>query len=448
MDASKTPDFRDRQVCVAGMGYVGLTLAVAMAEAGLQVLGVERDPSVCAGLQAGEPHFFEFGLREALARLTASGRLSFTTQIPADCLATVFVIAVGTPLGADARVRHDMVERVAHDIAAVRKPGDLVILRSTVQIGTTRSVVLPILQRSGQDVEIAFCPERTQQGAALVELRHLPQIVGGLTPEATQRAARLFRLITPNIVEVSSPETAEMIKLVDNTSRDVAFAYANEISRMCEGVGVSAPEVIRAAKRDYPRAHLFMPGPVGGPCLTKDPHILLQSAPSESDGSLTAAARQINAALVPDTVRRLVGYLQQQGALQKPQPLVSILGLAFKGRPVTDDLRGSTAVELVQTLHELLPRARVQGFDAVASAKGLQQLGVAPLSTVDNAFAGADLVIIHNNHAHFEDLPLGALSGAMASPAYIYDFWNLFDARALTLAPGRHYLGLGACSLA
>lgn len=430
------------------MGYVGLTLAVVMAEVGFRVLGVERDEAVCAGLLAGSPHFFEVGLSESLSRLVAAGQLDFATQIPANCPATAFVIAVGTPLGPDGRARLDMVERVANAIDAVRKPGDLVILRSTVQIGTTSQIVLPILERGGQPVDVAFCPERTQQGAALRELRELPQIIGGATPQAAARAAKLFQAITPSLIQVSSPDTAEMIKLVDNTSRDVAFAYANEISRMCEGVGVSAPEVIRAAKRDYPRAHLFMPGPVGGPCLTKDPHILVQSAHAGgADSQLTSAARQINEALIPDTIRRLISYLQQRGALQTPHPVVSILGLAFKGRPVTDDLRGSTALELVRTLHELLPSARLQGFDAVATDDGLRGLGVCPLASVNAAFADAELVLIHNNHTQFENLPLPHLSRSMADPAYIYDFWNLFDAATLTLAPGRHYLGLGSRSL-
>ena len=143
-------------------------------------------------------------------------------------------------------------------------------MRSTVKIGTTRNLVHPVLEASGKRFDLAFCPERTVEGQALEELRWLPQIVGGETLDVTVRAGQLFQFLTPTVVRVSSVETAEMVKLVDNSQRDVHFAYSNEVARVCDVIGISAAEVIQAGKRGYPRTNLPMPGPVGGPCLEKD----------------------------------------------------------------------------------------------------------------------------------------------------------------------------------
>ncbi len=137
--------------------------------------------------------------------------------------------------------------------------------------------MLPILQEVGVPFEIAFCPERTIEGNALAELRRLPQIVGADKVETAMRATRLFMETTPTVVRVRSIEAAEMVKLIDNTSRDLIFAFSNEIAQACDAVGVSAIEVINAGKLGYPRTNLPLPGPVGGPCLTKDPYILAQS---------------------------------------------------------------------------------------------------------------------------------------------------------------------------
>ncbi len=232
----------DRRICVLGMGYVGLTLAAVMADAGFRVLGVEIRDDVLALLAIGKAHFHEPGLSEKLGRAVANGSLSFAKHMPPDWAGTVFIITVGTPLDEKRRSRIDMVERVAGEVAALLKPHDLVIMRSTVKLGTTRAIVMPILERAGVPYDLAFCPERTLEGDALAELRHLPQIVGGVSASATARAAQIFQALTPTVVRVSDIETAEMIKLVDNAQRDVAFAYANEIDmRVSDAVSASAP---------------------------------------------------------------------------------------------------------------------------------------------------------------------------------------------------------------
>ena len=254
-------NFPDRSVCVLGLGYVGLTLAATMASVGFRVWGIEIRPQVVADLRKGRPHFHEPGLQDHLSRTVESGALTVHESIPADCDATVYIITVGTPLGPNGRARLDMIEHTAREVAGAMPPNALVVLRSTVRLGTTRNVVAPILEATGRAYDLAFCPERTLEGSALKELRTLPQIVGGATLQATVRASQLFQFITVTTIRVANLETAETIKLVDNTQRDVHFAFSNEVARICDAIGVSAAEVINAGKLGYPAHQPAAAGP-------------------------------------------------------------------------------------------------------------------------------------------------------------------------------------------
>ncbi|MDD9878948.1 MAG: nucleotide sugar dehydrogenase [Magnetovibrio sp.] len=437
-------DYPDRAVCVVGLGYVGLTLAVTMADVGFQVHGVEIREEVLDKLQRGEPHFFEPGLTDMLARAAEHGRLTYARHITGEPVTRVYVITVGTPLDGDGRSRMDMVANVSREIAGVLNDGDLVIMRSTVKIGTTRDVVMPILDSAGVDYDIAFCPERTLEGQALPELRHLPQIVGAQNEQANARTAQLFQYLTPTVVRVGSIETAETIKLVDNAQRDVRFGFANEVARVCDAVGVSAEEVIRAGKLGYPRTNIPMPGPVGGPCLEKDPYILAESV-EDKIGTLaiTLGARRLNEAQPADAI----GHLKAASAAIDgfpDDPVVTLAGIAFKGRPATDDMRGTTARLILDALMDAYPDARFRGFDALVDDATLSAFGLQPADDLEAAFAGANLFVIANNHPAFESMPVTRLAASMARPALIYDFWNNFIATDLDLPAGVGYLALGS----
>ena len=171
--------FRDPDICILGLGYVGLTLAVVMAEVGFRIQGVEICEDIVRGLKKGEPHFHEPGLAGRLTSLLKSGRLSVSEHIPKNLDASVFIVTVGTPLDANRNIRVDMIGNVAREIAQHLKSGDMVVVRSTVEIGTTRNLIKPILDATGCPYDLVFCPERTLEGQALRELRELPQIVAG-----------------------------------------------------------------------------------------------------------------------------------------------------------------------------------------------------------------------------------------------------------------------------
>ena len=354
-----SPDFPDRTICIVGLGYVGLTLAVAMAEVGFRVVGVECRSDVVTELREGKPHFYEPKLPEALRRLLQMGDLTIHTEIPPEVSPNVYIVTVGTPLGDKGQVRLDMVEDAVQAVADHSVDNALVVMRSTLRLGTTSDIVAPILAASGKNFDIAFCPERTVEGQALSELRYLPQIVGGMSHTASLRAAAVFQFLTPTVVRVSEPETAEMIKMIDNTHRDVSFAFSNEIARACDAAGVSAVDVIRAGKLGYPRTNLYMPGPVGGPCLSKDPHILSEGLRKFGvDLEIAPTARHLNERQPSEIAALLVRLVRGFGGFSTA-PKISLLGLAFKGRPITDDLRGTMATPIFAALQERFPGGNI-----------------------------------------------------------------------------------------
>jgi UDP-N-acetyl-D-mannosaminuronic acid dehydrogenase len=435
---------RDRKICIMGLGYVGLTLAVVMAEVGFDVQGVEIRDDVVRDLARGKPHFHEPGLAGRLARVLKSGRLSVSQHIPADFDASVYVVTVGTPLDGAGKVRVDMVVNVVREIAEHLKDRDMVVMRSTVELGTTRNVVKPLLDATGQSFDLVFCPERTLEGQALRELRELPQIVGGHDQDARIRAAQVFQFLTPTVVQVSSLETAELIKLVDNAQRDVHFGLSNEVARLADAIGVSAMEVIRAGKLGYPRTDLPVPGPVGGPCLEKDSHILasglggLGIAPE-----IIMAARRTNERQPGEVIAQLHGLCCRFDNFPDA-PVITLAGVAFKGRPETDDLRGTMARPILAALRAAFPLGRFRGFDIAVEATTIRKtFQIEAAQSIDDAFAGSNLLIIANNHPCFERMPLSSLAEQMARPAIIFDFWNNFAAGTIDVPEGVAYTGLG-----
>jgi nucleotide sugar dehydrogenase len=441
-------DFPDRRVCVLGLGYVGLTLAVAMADVGFDVLGIEIRDAVLDLLTDGKAHFHEPGLERKLQQVIQSGKLTFCKDIPVDWIGSVFIITVGTPLAADGRSRLDMIENASRQVAKCLKNGSLVIMRSTVKLGITRKIVMPILDGTGCEYDLAFCPERTLEGKALAELRTLPQIVGGITYGAGVRASQLFQFLTPTVVRVSDVETAEMIKLIDNAQRDVAFAYANEVARACDAIGISAAEVIQAGKLGYPRTNLPMPGPVGGPCLEKDPHILAERLRELGvEPEITMAARRTNENQPAEVVAHLRCVTAGLSGFAAT-PVITLLGIAFKGQPATDDLRGTMAKPVLAHLRRAFPDAIFRGYDAVVSQDSMRGFGLEPMITLEHAFAESSLIVILNNHPVFGAMAIDKLAGGMKKPSLIYDFWNFFKTSDLYLPQGVAYMALGSHGLA
>lgn len=429
------------RVAVIGLGYVGLTLAVALARRGVKVLGVERRQDVVDLANQGVPHFSEMGLAEALDTVVRNGCFEATTSLSGYAPCQYYVVTVGTPLHVETHLpRLDMIEAATREVATHFEEGATVILRSTVQIGTARDVVKPQLDEARRPYFLAMCPERTLEGDALRELADLPQIVGGLDSSSADRAASLFGQLTHTIVRVESLETAEMIKLVDNTYRDVTFAFGNEVARACEAIGVNAHDVIRFGKLGYARTNVARPGLVGGPCLEKDPHILLHSLGTHGvDLEITRSARLINERQPAETVRSIIDIAdrRQTGRTLK----VAVLGAAFKGVPETDDLRGSMAIRVIDAIRDTGRFGDIRVFDPVISATVLnaQLPGIVACETIDEALADIDLAIIANNHPAFSRIAVDDYRHKIGGSGFLYDYWNHLESEPKEKKSGFYY---------
>lgn len=428
----------DQNVCIVGIGYVGLTLAMVMAEAGFNVWGVEKNPKILKLIRRGTPHFIEKGFIVRLKHCLDVGKLQFIEQIKTACQTTsptVFLITVGTPLDAKNKPRLDMVQSVANEVADWMPENALVILRSTVQLGTSRQIVLKELEKSNKKFMLAYCPERTVEGNAINELTHLPQIVGGLTKEASQRATNIFQKITPTIIQVSSLETAEIIKLLDNSFRDLSFAVGNEVALLCEAAGLDGNEIINAANIGYARTQIPSPGFVGGPCLHKDPHILQESlAAYRYVPKLIQQGRLLNESIPAYVCDRIseIAPLTTRGKDNK----ISVLGLAFKGRPETDDTRESSSLELINLLRQRYPDAKLCVHDFAVRDEAIKELGLSPVS-LEDAFNDATIVIVANNNIKYEWVNSDPLIASMKSAGVVFDVWSVLPLQESNAYPNQ-----------
>ena len=415
---SSTPEPEVADVCIVGLGYVGLTLATAFALAGLRVAGVERSSAVVGIVASGLSPFHEDGLDAAIAQVTSDGRLTAVdteSQLPA---ARAYVITVGTPVK-NGDVWLGDLENAVSRVADGMPDGSLVVLRSTVRVGTTSGIGIPSLAASGKTFHLAMAPERTIEGRALQELRSLPQIVGGVDEESTNAAASLFARLGVEIVRVGSAEAAELAKLSSNTYRDLQFAFANELAYLADTMDVDVFDVIRACNYGYDRMNLALPGPVAGPCLEKDAYILADSARAYGvDATLSMAGRRTNEALVAHVSR------MAKGRLDKDPARVAILGIAFKGRPATSDVRGSMAEDFAAAFVGDWPGAVVVGWDPLVSTADAQSIGIEAVDLAD-AVSGSQLVVVQTNHQFFSSEEFAqTLVDSLDADAVVIDLWN------------------------
>jgi len=415
----------NEEVVVVGLGYVGLTLAAHLASIGMNVYGVEIRDLVLSNLKENRSFFLEENLDKVLTKVIKNNKFSFGESIPQKTGQRVFIITVGTPLTENFKPNLDFIKRASSEVANAINDFDLVILRSTVRLGVTNQIVRGILESSNKKFSLAFCPERTLEGAALKEIGLLPQIIGADNLIDLERAKVFFKKITPCVIPVSNIETAEMIKMVDNMQRDTHFAISNEVARMCNQVNVKASEVISAGKMNYPRTNLPTPGPVGGPCLEKDTYLLNDSFTTSVSLSLTA--RKINELIVDDSVDFFLNYFRAR-ILDRDLPLkITLIGLAFKGVPETNDLRGSVAIRIIENIKIKFPNVNISGFDSVVSEFDVLSLGITNAKSLMDAFEKSDLVLLVNNHPIIKNIDLGFHAINMRQGGMIYDYWGRFD---------------------
>ncbi|MCY2987486.1 MAG: UDP-N-acetyl-D-mannosamine dehydrogenase [Planctomycetota bacterium] len=393
------------KISVVGLGYIGLPTAVIMASHGLQVVGVDVNANAVAGVNDGHAHFVEPELDAVLQAVVASGRLRATTQPEA---AEVFIIAVPTPLAEDKRPDVSYVTAAGSAIAPVLEKGSLVILESTSPVGTTEQLAaqlaqarpdLTFPQTAGEkaDVLVAHCPERVLPGRILRELVENDRIIGGLSRASARAAKTLYQIFVRGECFITDVRTAELAKLTENAFRDVNIAFANELSLICDRLGIDVWELIKLANR-HPRVNILRPGPgVGGHCIAVDPWFIVASAPQEA--RLIRTAREVNDSKPLHVVAAIM-----RRAERFKDPVIACLGLAFKAD--VDDLRESPAMEIVHHLATAgVDRLLVVEPHIEQLPHGLRSLAPkVALVDLPEALARADIVVLLVDHRFFQDI--------------------------------------------
>ncbi|MCC7014033.1 MAG: UDP-N-acetyl-D-mannosamine dehydrogenase [Planctomycetes bacterium] len=383
------------RVCVVGLGYIGLPTASLLGTKGCQVHGVDVSPDVVETINAGRIHIEEPDLDLLVKSAVQAGRLkAHHTPVEAD----VFVLAVPTPIMADKQPDLTMVEAAARSILPVVRKGNLVILESTSPVGTTDGVVARILREAGhnvgEEVFVAYCPERVLPGRILTELVENDRIVGGVNDNSTEVALEFYQSFVRGEVIGTDSRSAEMVKLSENSFRDVNIAFANELSMICARAGISVWEVIRLANR-HPRVNILQPGPgVGGHCIAVDPWFIVASDPSHA--RLIRAAREVNDHKPHWVIERV-----RQCASQVREPVIACLGLSFKAD--VDDLRESPAAEIVRELQ------RANLGELLIVEPHLLFHPEFELTRLEDAVAKANIVLVLVDHKPFKKLRREAL---------------------------------------
>ncbi len=443
-----------QQVNIVGCGYVGLTLAVHLASKGIQVVGVEANQIKLDALQSRRCTITEDNFGDSFIRAVEHGNLEFHSTID-ECSSNrtgrcVWILAVGTPIDetkelpvADLR---DLSEAF-RCLAPCLNKGDLILTRSTLAVGTMDELVLNLKTERpelvpGLDYNISYCPERTLAGDALAELSRLPQLISGLTSNCSRAAEDFWTSVGVETVRCESFKEAEVIKLTNNTYRDMSFAISNYIASVCETHDLDALSVFEKAKRNYKRGQMPIPSPgVGGYCLTKDPLIFAASTNHDGFPNLAKFCRDVNQYAEMAPIRSYQRWLTRTNKNISNKKILCI-GMAFKGYPKTNDMRGSTGITQATTLRAL--GADVSVYDFSLTPKELSELATSKQITAATNIAtldGYNALFLLNNSLDNQDLLHKILKSDIE---FICDPWgSLYSCSDEIQSNGKYYATLG-----
>lgn len=382
------------RVCVVGLGYIGLPTAALLADSGHQVFGVDVNTHAVETIQQGKIHIFEPDLETLVHRVVKSGTLKAQTQATTS---DIFILCVPTPFKENHQPDTSCVEAAFRSVLPHLEKGNLVILESTSPVGTTRklSKILEAERSELKDsIYFAYGPERVLPGRILIELKENSRIVGGLTPEAAHRAAVFYKTITHGQVFQTNSETAEMAKLTENAFRDVNIAFANELSLICDRLGIDVWELRKLANH-HPRVNILEPGPgVGGHCIAVDPWFIVSAAPEES--GLIRKARETNLYKTEFVTKQILETVKGSRKLG-----LAFLGLTYK--PDIDDIRESPAMEILEALlEEEIGEVYVVEPNLKTLPKSLMDRQKVHFVNLDEAFEMAGTVALLVDHKEFK----------------------------------------------
>ncbi len=399
----------NKKVCVLGLGYIGLPTAAVLADHGFQVHGVDVNEEAIGLINQGKTHIFEPDLDRKVKSAVDSGLLSASV---APDYSDVFIIAVPTPFKENHKPNLGYIEAATKSIAPYIKPGNLIILESTSPVGTTEMIKEWILEERRDlntitnninRIFISHCPERVLPGKILEEIISNDRIVGGVDEESTEITAVFYSTFVNGEILKTNARTAEMSKLTENSFRDVNIAFANELSMICDEIGIDVWELIQLANH-HPRVNILQPGPgVGGHCIAVDPWFIVDKSPKTSQ--LIHTARKVN-----DLKPHYVVEKIKEAIMSIDNPTIACLGLSFKAN--IDDLRESPAIEIVKELSAYYKKIYVAEPHINELPAFMMDNNIQLINTED-AINKADLVVLLVDHDYFKAIDTEVLSNKL-----------------------------------
>ncbi|MDE6081069.1 MAG: UDP-N-acetyl-D-mannosamine dehydrogenase [Muribaculaceae bacterium] len=379
-----------------GLGYIGLPTAIVAANSGIDIVGVDLNPTIVEHTNSGRSHIVEAGLKELLRDAVRSHKLiARETPVKADA----FFVLVPTPINNSKMPDISFVEAATRSVIPLLEPGNLFVIESTVPVGTTEQMAEMIYQERPElrdKIYIAYCPERMIPGNAVYELTHNDRVIGGINEASADQAARFYSSFVKGQLHTTNARTAEICKLVENSFRDVQIAFANEISIICQNVGIDVNTLINLANL-HPRVNILTPGcGVGGHCIAVDPYFLISNFPDET--GLLQQARRVNTNKTRWCITKIKQSINDFELKHKRRPKVALMGLAFK--PDIDDLRESPAIDIVSEIMKLSNNTEI-----MISEPNLTQHQIFNLTDFNQSFRDADIVVFLVAHTPFKTLP-------------------------------------------
>lgn len=418
------PESKIKKIGVMGLGYIGLPVLAAFASKGCRVVGVDVDVQKIKKLeQSYRTDIHEPGVNQAFSRY--KNNIQFTDSealLMKECEAVI--ITVGTPVKLDGRPDFRYLDNAVNSIGKYLRAGQVIIFKSTIMPGVTRKLAERLEKlsglKAGKDFYVVFCPERTAEGRALEELYTLPKVVGGINNESLEKGAQVIKILGGEIVRVSCLELAEMAKCIDNTYRVNQIAFANEVGEICEKAGLDSYELVRAVNKAYSRTNLFLPGlGAGGPCLSKDPEILKYFAHRNKAKTPVVESCIIRNREATLKLGPLVLKFVKRNKIK--QPKIALLGLAFKGRPETDDIRNSPSLDIYNILAgKLKKKAEFSFFDPLVK----NFLGAKVSTSLKEAIKDSHIILFLTNHPKLTDIDVKDIIKTASRPLLVVDCWH------------------------
>lgn len=384
------------KACFMGLGYIGLpTAIIAAKEGGVDIVGVDINPSVVEQTNAGHLHIIEPGMEEMLQEVVKSGKLHASVKPETS---DAYFMVVPTPFKGNHEPDVSYVEAATRAVIPLLKAGDLYVIESTSPVGTTEQMAKIIFNERPElegKIFIAYCPERVLPGNVIYELVHNDRVIGGLDEASTKKAQEFYGQFVKGSLHPTNARTAEMCKLTENSSRDVQIAFANELSLICDKAGINVWDLINLANK-HPRVNILQPGcGVGGHCIAVDPYFITADFPAES--KIIAAAREINNYKAFWCAEKVKNAMLEFELKNHRKPVVAMMGLAFK--PDIDDLRESPAKQIVSRVMQSCNNA-----DILVVEPNVKSHNVFKLTDYKEAYDKADIAVFLTAHKPFKTL--------------------------------------------